>query len=207
MPRRYTPDGRALYNGKLPEDFSEKDVQRFLNTNRKDSTIMATTKTAPTTATETQAPAEAGVYVGEMAIEVTSVRAVEPQGARIGYINLKFGDGQNSITIPDFPIFNGETGLFVGNPSKQDAKNPRYFRDTATIKGDGMKSVINELARNAYIDKVQEMSDRAAAAKDMKIQPPRIADQLAKSGQEAARDNAARNAPQKEKAAPAHDDR
>ena len=30
MPRRYGPDGTALWNGKAPEDFSEADVYRFM---------------------------------------------------------------------------------------------------------------------------------------------------------------------------------
>lgn len=30
MPRRYGPDGTALWNGKSPEKFSEADVYRFM---------------------------------------------------------------------------------------------------------------------------------------------------------------------------------
>ena len=30
MPRRYGPDGTALWNGKAPEEFSEADVYRFM---------------------------------------------------------------------------------------------------------------------------------------------------------------------------------
>lgn len=30
MPRRYGPDGTALWNGKAPEEFSEADVCRFM---------------------------------------------------------------------------------------------------------------------------------------------------------------------------------
>ena len=30
MPRRYRPDGTALWNGKNPEEFSEADVYRFM---------------------------------------------------------------------------------------------------------------------------------------------------------------------------------
>ena len=30
MPRRYGPDGTALWNGKAPEEFSEADVHRFM---------------------------------------------------------------------------------------------------------------------------------------------------------------------------------
>ena len=30
MPRRYGPDGTALWNGKAPEKFSEADVYRFM---------------------------------------------------------------------------------------------------------------------------------------------------------------------------------
>ena len=30
MPRRYRPDGTALWNGKAPEEFSAADVYRFM---------------------------------------------------------------------------------------------------------------------------------------------------------------------------------
>ena len=30
MPRRYGPDGTALWNGKAPEEFSQADVYRFM---------------------------------------------------------------------------------------------------------------------------------------------------------------------------------
>ena len=30
MPRRYGPDGTALWNGKAPEEFPEADVSRFM---------------------------------------------------------------------------------------------------------------------------------------------------------------------------------
>ena len=30
MPRRYGPDGTALWNGKTPEEFTEVDVYRFM---------------------------------------------------------------------------------------------------------------------------------------------------------------------------------
>ena len=30
MPRRYGPDGTALWNGKAPEEFTEADVYRFM---------------------------------------------------------------------------------------------------------------------------------------------------------------------------------
>ena len=30
MPRKYGPDGTALWNGKAPEEFSEADVYRFM---------------------------------------------------------------------------------------------------------------------------------------------------------------------------------
>ena len=31
MPRRYGPDGTALWNGKAPEEFTEADVYRFMD--------------------------------------------------------------------------------------------------------------------------------------------------------------------------------
>ena len=157
-----------------------------------------------TTATQTAA---VDTNTGQLGIEVVAVRPIEPKGKLIGYANLQFNGAEGKITIPDFPIFNGDTGLFVGNPSKQDERNPRFFRDTAKIEGNDLKTNINVAVRDAYVSKVQELQARAAAAQGINLQQPRIADQLAKAGQEADKANAARSAPQIEKPVPVHSGR
>jgi DNA-binding cell septation regulator SpoVG len=155
------------------------------------------TDTNTAVATQVAAPENPKITVGLIDVEVVNVRPIQPKGALIGYANIKFGSEGNSITVPDFPIFNGETGLFVKNPSRQDEKNPRFFRDTAQIQGDEMKTAINVVVRDGYVNKVQEMQARATAALGVDLKQPRIADQLAKAGQEAARDNANRQPPQR----------
>ena len=166
----------------------------------------AAVKTAPETAVEAQAPAETGIFVGETTIAV-DVRPIEPRGKLIGFASVTIGALGGNVTIPDFRIFNGDTGLFVSNPSTKDASTRSGFRDTARVTGDDFKNLINTVVRDAYVDKVQQLQARVAAALGVELKQPHIADQLAKAGAEAARDNAARTAPEREKTAPAHDDR
>jgi len=119
------------------------------------------------------------------------VRPIEPKGKLIGFATVTFA---GAVTIPDFKIFNGENGLFVGSPSRPDETSRTGYRDTARVIGDELKAQINIAVRDAYIAEVERLQSRAAAV----IEPfkPRIKDQLGKA--EAARANAAHSAPQRE---------
>ena len=130
------------------------------------------------------------------------VRPIEPKGKLIGFATITFA---GAVTVPDFKIFNGEKGLFVSNPSRQDEGSRFGYRDTARVMGNDLKSQINVAARDAYIVEVEKLQSRAANV--VEALKPHIKDQLDKAGQEAARSNAARGELQKEMKEPAHDAR
>jgi DNA-binding cell septation regulator SpoVG len=136
-----------------------------------------------------------------MQIDV-AVRPIEPKGKLIGFATVTFGE---AIAIPDFRIFNGENGLFVGNPSKQDSTSRTGYRDTARLIGDDIKEQLNVAVRDAYISEVEKLQARAAAV--AVPEKPRIRDQLEKAGREAARHNAETQAQGKGKDKAARDDR
>ena len=145
---------------------------------------------------ENAIPQEAGNVQNQsnpIAIDVT-VRPIEPKGKLIGYATVTFG---GAVTVPDFKIFNGEKGLFVGNPSRQDPSSRTGYRDTARVTGDDMKNQLNVAVRDAYVAEVEKLQTRAAAVQAAP-EKPRIADQLGKAGREAAMANAARSAQPKE---------
>ena len=154
------------------------------------------------------APADMDTRVGQetavmeaapIKLEVT-VRPIEPRGKLIGFASVNFG---GAITVHDFRVFNGENGLFVGVPSVKDSTSRSGYRDTARLIGDDIKNQLNMAARDAYVAEVEKLQARAAAV--IAPEKPRIREQLDKAAQEAAKDNAARPAQTKEKAA--RDDR
>ncbi len=156
------------------------------------------------TNTKTTAPADTEARAGQdmtaaetapMKLEVT-VRPIEPRGKLIGFASVNFG---GAITVHDFRVFNGENGLFVGNPSTKDNSSRTGYRDTARLVGDDIKNRLNEVVRDAYVAEVTKLQARAAAV--IAPEKPRIREQLDKAAQEAAKDNAARPTPEKGKAA------
>ncbi len=167
-------------------------------------TATAQTK-APTAPAPDERQAETAAPAAEQpALMEVTVRPIEPKGKLIGFATLTLNLEGGKLTIPDFKVFNGEKGLFVGNPSMRDPSAQSGYRDTARLLGNGIKDTLNILARDAYVAEVEKLQARAAAV--ITAQPPRIKEQLDKAGQEAARDNAARpDAP--DRGAPAHSDR
>ncbi|MCL2678542.1 MAG: SpoVG family protein [Clostridiales bacterium] len=131
-----------------------------------------------------------------------TVRPIEPRGKLIGYASVTFG---GAVTVHDFKVFNGEDGLFVGVPSVRDGAARSGFRETARLMNNDIKNQLNQAARESYVAEVGKLQARAAAV--AAPEKPRIREQFEKAGKEAARDNAARNAPEKEKAKAARDDR
>jgi DNA-binding cell septation regulator SpoVG len=189
--------------------FWDNQLRDILSTSDfKEDFIMPATnvKTPPAKAAEAQATAEVGTQMGKTTIAV-DVRPIEPRGKLIGFASVTIGTAGGSITIPDFRVFNGDTGLFVSNPSTKDESSGK-FRDTARVSGNDLKNLINVTVRDAYVVKVQEMQTRAAAAQGVELKPARIKDQLEKAGAEAAQHNAALPVDRTERTPPpAHDNR
>lgn len=143
---------------------------------------------------------EAALGAAPMKVEV-NVRPIEPMGKMIGIASVNFGGG---LVVDDFKVFNGEKGLFVGAPSKPDNSTRSGYRRTARIIDDKLQEALDSAAYDSYNAEVAKLQARAAAVRSTPDKP-RIKEQLEKAGQEAARDNAARPAPAKDKAA--RDDR
>ena len=142
---------------------------------------------------------DAAVEAAPLKVEV-NVRPIEPRGKLIGNADVRFGGG---LVVEDFKLFNGENGLFVGPPSKPDNTARSGYRRTARITDDRVQAALDNAAFEGYNAAVEKLQARAAAVSAP--EKPRIREQLDKAAQEAAKDNAARPAQTKEKAA--RDDR
>ena len=142
---------------------------------------------------------DAAVEAAPMKVEV-SVKPIEPRGKMIGVADVRFGGG---LVVEDFKLFNGENGLWVGPPSKADSSTRSGYRRTARITDDRVQAALDNAAFEGYNAAVEKLQARAAAVSAP--EKPRIREQLDKAAHEAAKDNAARPAQTKEKAA--RDDR
>lgn len=120
-----------------------------------------------------------------------NVRPIEPRGSLIGMADVKIG----GLTVEGFKVFNGKDGLFVGPPSVPDNSSRSGFRRTAWISEE-LQPVINSKALDGYNAAVEKLVARAAAAQTMTVKPS-IRDQLKEGAEMAAKDNAARPAPEK----------
>lgn len=129
-----------------------------------------------------------------------NVRAIEPRGKLIGLAEVKIG----GLRVDDFKVFNGDDGLFLGPPSVKDPSMRGGFRRTARADGD-LQAVLDSKALEGYNAAVEKLVARAAAAQSMSVKPRSIKEQLDEAGKEAAKGNAERKAPPKEKEA--HDGR
>ncbi len=197
MARRYGPDGQRLWDGKTPEDFTASDTRRFIN--ETNNLIESEDFKKMPTATQTSAPAR---DVDSVAIEARAYPLRVPQGNVVANANVSI-DGL--VAIRNIQILSGENGLFVGNPSKQDSTSRSGYRETARVSGDELQTQLNVAARESYVAEVEKLQARAAAVAPP--EQPRIKDQLEKAGQEAAKHNAQRTAPEKVKEKASRDDR
>lgn len=142
---------------------------------------------------------EAAVEAAPLKVEV-NVKPIEPRGKLIGVADVRFGGG---VVVEDFKLFNGDNGLWVGPPSKPDNTTRSGYRRTARITDDRVQAALDNAAFEGYNAAVEKLQARAAAVSAP--EKPRIREQLDRAAQEAAKDNAARPAQTKEKAA--RDDR
>lgn len=137
----------------------------------------------------------AAVEAAPMMVEV-NVRPIEPRGKLIGVADVRFGGG---LVVEDFKVFNWEKGLFVGPPSKPNNTARSGYRRTARITDSREQEALDNKEFDAYNVEVEKLQARAAAVSAP--EKPRIREQLDSAAKEAAKDNAARTAPEKGKAA------
>jgi len=192
MPRRYAPDGTPLFNGKRPEDFTESDVLQFLNDtktylSKKEHLNMSDEKTSLPQETEQEAEHAAM----PLKLDVT-VRPIEPKGNLVAFASIKFND---AFVVEDFKVLQSDKGLFVGMPSKPDKGSKTGYRDTTKPITKEFRAELTGAVVSAYHAEAQKLQARAAAiAAPEKESIPK---QLEKAAKQAAKDNAARPAPEK----------
>lgn len=139
----------------------------------------------------------AAVEAAPMKVEV-AVRPIEPRGKLIGFASARFG---GSLVVEDFKIFDGEKGLFVGMPSKQDPSSRTGYHNTTRITDRALQEQLNEAAADGYSAEVEKLQARAAAVRAAPERKPPIKEQMAKAAQEAEKGKVERPAPVKGKAA------
>ena len=126
-----------------------------------------------------------------MKLDVTA-RPIEPKGNLVGFASLKIND---SFVIDEFKILQSDKGIFVGMPSKPDRNSKTGYRDTARPITKEFRAELTEAVKTAYHEALEKLQARAAAVPSK--EKPSIQKQLANSGKQAAKDNAARPAPEK----------
>lgn len=183
MPRRYAPDGTPLFNGKRPEDMRQflADTETLLRGKEK-LTMNEDKKAAPQEVEQAALPLKLDV----------SVRPIDPIKNLIGFANVKIND---CFVVEDFKILQSDKGLFVGMPSKPDKGSRTGYRDTAKPITKEFRAELTEAVISAYHAEVEKLQARAAAVAAPEKES--IPKQLAEGKKRAAKENAARPAPEK----------
>lgn len=132
-----------------------------------------------------------------------TVRPIEQQGNLHGFASVT----AMGITVHDFKIVENKDGeLFVGMPSKPDKSSKTGYRNTAFVEK-GYKSAFDDAVIREYYAVREQVKSIAPKEQTVQDKPPRMADQIAKAGRAAAKENAARPTPDKEKKTVARNER
>lgn len=188
MPRRYAPDGTPLFYGKRPEDFSPEDMRQFLADTE---TLLRGKEKLTMNEDKKAAPQEMEQAALPLKLDV-SVRPIDPIKNLIGFANVKIND---CFVVEDFKILQSDKGLFVGMPSKPDKGSRTGYRDTAKPITKEFRAELTEAVISAYHAEVEKLQARAAAVAAPEKES--IPKQLAEGKKRAAKENAARPAPEK----------
>jgi DNA-binding cell septation regulator SpoVG len=130
-------------------------------------------------------------------IDVTVRLLNQPQGKMIGLATVEY----HGFRMENFKVFNGENGLFLGEPTARDGRTNNFVK-TIRISGAELRDALNQKAFEGYNVAVEKLNARAAEAKNMavkpsEIRPPSYKEQFDKAAKEAAKHNAARPDPAK----------
>lgn len=188
MPRRYAPDGTPLFYCKRPEDFSPGDMRRFMADTE---TLLRGKEKLTMNEDKKAAPQELEQAALPLKLDI-SVRPIDPIKNLIGFANVKIND---CFVVEDFKILQSEKGLFVGMPSKPDKSSKTGYRDTAKPITKEFRTELTEAVISAYHAEVEKLQARAAAVAAPEKES--IPKQLAEGKKRAAKENAARPAPEK----------
>ena len=111
-----------------------------------------------------------------------------PQGKLIGLATVDY----HGLRMYNFKVFNGENGLFLGEPTIRDTRSNGYVK-TIHVRGEELRNALNQKALEGYNAAVEKLVARAAEARSMEVKPS-VKEQLAEGARRAARENAARPA-------------
>ena len=111
-----------------------------------------------------------------------------PQGKLIGLATVEY----HGFRMRNFKVFNGENGLFLGEPTIRDTRSNGYVK-TIHVRGEELRNALNQKALEGYNAAVEKLVARAAEARSMEVKPS-VKEQLAEGARRAARENAARPA-------------
>lgn len=114
-----------------------------------------------------------------------------PQGKLIGLATVEY----HGFRMDNFKVFNGENGLFLGEPTIRDTRSNGYVK-TIHVRGEELRNALNQKALEGYNAAVEKLVARAAEARSMEVKPS-VKEQLAEGARQAARENAARPVPVK----------
>jgi len=112
-----------------------------------------------------------------------------PQGKLIGLATVEY----YGFRMDNFKVFNGENGLFLGEPTIRDTRSNGFVK-TIHVRGEELRAALNQKALEGYNAAVEKLVARAAEARSIEVKPS-VKEQLAEGGRQAARENAARPAP------------
>ena len=112
-----------------------------------------------------------------------------PQGKLIGLATVEY----HGFRMDNFKVFNGENGLFLGEPTIRDPRSNGFVK-TIHVRGEELREALNQKALEGYNAAVEKLVARAAEARSMEIKPS-VKEQLAEGARRAARENAARPVP------------
>jgi len=139
---------------------------------------------------DTNTGAAAAKTVPDFSDIAVNVRLLnEPQGKHIAMASVQY----HGFNMDNFKVFNGENGLFLGEPTVRDGKSNSFVK-TIRVSGDELKEVLNQKALEGYNAAVDKLIARAADAKNMEVRPS-MQKQMADASIEANRHNADRPAP------------
>ena len=112
-----------------------------------------------------------------------------PQGKLIGLATVEY----HGFRMDNFKVFNGENGLFLGEPTIRDPRSNGCVK-TIHVKGEELREALNQKALEGYNAAVEKLVARANEARSMEVKPS-VREQLAEGVRRAARENAARPVP------------
>ena len=124
----------------------------------------------------------------------------QPQGKMIGLASVEY----HGFKMDGFKVFNGEKGLFLGEPTIRDGRTNNFVK-TIRISGEELRGALNQKAYEGYMVAVEKLNARVATAQNMTVKP-RIKDELAEGKKWAAEQNG-KSSPQhgKGQTTPTHD--